>query len=113
MGGHKVTEVTKAAGAKWKALGENGQKPWVTKYKAKLAEFEETMKKSNKLFVRDSPSATNSFLVVTLVGLFAGSGFTFFIFRFGFEHAQPELAYHKGLDTEHSWNVSGPIRKYF
>ena len=45
--GHKITDVAKAAGAKWKALSEEEKKPYEAKFQKKMAEYKEAMEEYN------------------------------------------------------------------
>ena len=48
--GHKITDVAKAAGAKWKALSDKDKKPYEDKYQKKMGEYKvaiEEYKKNN------------------------------------------------------------------
>ena len=41
--GHKITDVAKAAGAKWKALSEAEKKPYEAKFQKKMADYKVAM----------------------------------------------------------------------
>merc|ERR1711920_412277 len=51
--GHKITDVTKAAGAQWKALSEAAKKPYEEKYKKKQAEFAKALEEYKKSLPND------------------------------------------------------------
>jgi len=53
--GYKVTEISKAAGAKWKALSEKEQKPYQEKYQKKNEEYKAAMEEYKKLHGKDAP----------------------------------------------------------
>merc|ERR1712083_829636 len=46
--GHKITDVTKAAGEQWKALSDAAKKPYEAKYAKKQEEYEMTMKRKKR-----------------------------------------------------------------
>ena len=46
--GHKITDVSKAAGAKWKALSEDQKKPYESKYQKKMEEYKAAMEEYKK-----------------------------------------------------------------
>merc|ERR1711948_176639 len=46
--GHKITDVTKAAGEQWKALSDAAKKPYEAKYQKKLAEYKAAMEEYKK-----------------------------------------------------------------
>merc|ERR1712007_418086 len=43
--GHKMTDVAKAAGQKWKALSEEAKKPFEAEYALKMEEYKKAMEK--------------------------------------------------------------------
>merc|ERR1712066_507078 len=45
---HKITDVTKAAGAQWKALSDSAKKPYEAKYAKKQEEYEKAMEEYKK-----------------------------------------------------------------
>merc|ERR1711920_910380 len=46
--GHKITDVTKAAGEQWKALSDAAKKPYEAKYAKKQQEYEKAMEEYKK-----------------------------------------------------------------
>merc|ERR1712187_939981 len=46
--GHKITDVTKAAGEQWKALSDAAKKPYEAKYAKKQEEYEKAMEEYKK-----------------------------------------------------------------
>jgi len=51
----RVTDISKAAGAKWKALSEKEQKPYQEKYQKKNEEYKAAMEEYKKLHGKDVP----------------------------------------------------------
>merc|ERR1711862_52308 len=56
--GHKITDVTKAAGAEWKTLSEADKKPYEVKYEAKKEEYKKAMEQYVPPVVEKNDQAT-------------------------------------------------------